>query len=315
MIELRRFRVAAFVVVLLLAYATPRFARAQVGAVAREVVETAVERVVGAASRDAAEELTAMGGRTAVRELMEQASREGGDALVQRVAQYGAEQGPSALRVIGRSPAKMVQALDALAPAMREQALRAAARDPQAVAQLVTRYGSGALELAARHPGVGVRLAEQLGRDGIETAAKLTTDEGILLSRHAAEINALAPAQRASVLATISKAPAKALQFLEDHPKLLLTGAGVATFVALKDDLIGDRGAVVLGPDGKPTRLPASAGFLERLSLGVVDRLSKPINLIATALAGGVWFWLSIRLWGTWRRQRIRNAALAAGNK
>src|SRR5690349_3501782 len=73
------------------------YAQAQV---AREVIESAAEKIFQQSSKQGLRELTEMGGRAAVRDVLEQSAREGGEQLVRKVTQYGIEEGPLALRTI-----------------------------------------------------------------------------------------------------------------------------------------------------------------------------------------------------------------------
>ena len=305
-------RVCVLVMDALILAVTAYPARAQEASAVRALIETVIERLFKNASVDAAEQLAEMGGKSAVRELLEKSSAEGGEALVKRVAEYGMAEGPAAIRIIGRSPAVLVKALDGLVPPLRSAALRALERDPEVLTQFAALYGRSALEVAVRHPGVGVSLMEQFGEQGIKVAGNLSNDEAILLARHASEIKSLAPLERANVLETVGKIPGRVLTYLEEHPKVLLTGAGVTTVIALKDELIGTPGLIIQGADGKKTQLPAGSGVVERVISVMLTPLARPLYLIATIIAGGIAGWVLIRLWGSWRRQQLRTAIIAA---
>ena len=274
--------------------------------VARELIEQATEQVFRHAGQQGIRELTQMGGESAVRSVLEQASREGGEQLVRKAAQYGVDEGPAAIRMIGRNPAKMVSALDEVSPALRSAGIRAVERDPQVLVPLVNRYGAPAMEAAARHPGVGEKLVESLGTDGISLSQKLTTDQAVVTSRYAPQIAGLAPAERSGVVAMIGKAPQAALNYLETHPKTLLTSAGVVAFLSVKDQLVGDKGEVVIGPDGKPIATAARPGMIERLFPSASKLVATPINLIGASLAAGIAAWFGIHLWGKWRTTAVR---------
>src|SRR2546421_4265671 len=174
--------IATIAMLSMLALSAPVHAQAQV---AREVIESAAEKIFQQSSKQGLRELTEMGGRAAVRDVLEQSAREGGEQLVRKVTQYGIEEGPLALRAVGRSPAKMVESLDALSPELRTSAMRAVERNPQALVPLVQRHGAAALEIASKHPGVGESLVSTLGDDGITLGRKLTTDQSIVAARHA----------------------------------------------------------------------------------------------------------------------------------
>jgi hypothetical protein len=276
-------------------------ASAQVGTVARELIEQGVETVARSAARDAAKELAEAGGRAGVREILEKAAAEGGETLVRKTAAIGAEQGPAALRAIARSPAKMVDAIENVAADLRPAAIRAAEREPAAVANLVNRYGADALEAAARHPGVGTTLAEKLGPEGLTAARTLTTDQAVVIGRHADEIAALAPAQRASFFARLRSNAAGVVSFLESHPKTLLTTAGVAVLLGAKDELLGPGG----GPQNKPP------GLVHRIWSDTLGVASKPIGMISTILVALVALWACGKAWVTLKRRRAQARAIS----
>jgi hypothetical protein len=254
-----------------------------------------------------------MGGRGAVQEVMEQSAREGGEQLVRKVTQYGIEEGPSALRAIGRSPANMVKALDGLSPELRGAAIRAVERDPQALMPLVRQYGAGAMEVAARHPGVGEQVVAKLGEDGISLGRKLTTDQSIVLARHADEIATLGPAERAGVIAQILRSPVKVLEFLETHPRILATTAGVAVVLAIKDQIIGDGGTSKILSDGRIITTSGHPGLIERILPASMKFLSTPLTILVGVVGAGIAAWFAMHLWGVWRIQRLRHAVAAVG--
>lgn len=294
-------RLVAVISLMFIATVTPPRALAQ-AQVVREAVQEATEQLFKQTGRQGLEELGQMGGKTAVREILEQSSREGGDQLVRKVTQYGIEDGPVALRAIGRSPAKMVEALDGLPAGLRGPGLRAVDRDPQLMTQLVNKYGSGAMEVAARHPGVGEKLAQSLGEDGISLGRKLTTDQSIVAARYADDIAHLPPAERSGVLGALGRSPAKVLDYLEAHPRTLRTAAGVAIVMAVKDDILGDKGTTLVRPDGTLVTTVAHPGLIERLFPSASKAASTPIALIAGAIAIGILGWFAVHLWSKWRR-------------
>jgi hypothetical protein len=289
----------AFILLIAVVGSRPALGQATV---VREVVQEATEQLFKQTGRQGLEELTQMGGKAAVREILEQSSREGGEQLVRKVTQYGIEDGPVALRAISRSPARMVEALDGISPELRVAGLRAVEREPQLMTQLVNKYGSGAMEVAAKHPGVGEKLAQSLGEDGINLGRKLTTDQSIVAARYAGDIANLPPAERSGVLSAIARSPAKALDYLETHPRTLRTAAGVAVVIAIKDDILGDKGSSVVRPDGTVVSTAARPGLIERMFPSASKAASTPIALIAGAVALGILGWFSIHLWGKWRR-------------
>jgi hypothetical protein len=271
----------------------------------REFVEEGVEQVLRRSSKEAAEELTKIGGRAAVRESLEKAAAEGGEGLVRRATAYGVEHGPAAVRAIGRSPAKVVRALDDLAPDLRGPALRAIEREPQALVPLIERHGASALEAAARHPGVGTTIGQKLGSEGLETSARLTTDESIVLARHADDIAALPPAQRSAVLQTLRTNAKGAVAFLERHPNTLLTAAGVTAYLAAKEEILQ---APTIAADGTRT----GGGIVHTVWHDVFNVVKSPLGMIGTVLVALVAGWALLRLWHTSRRLALKRRAAEA---
>jgi hypothetical protein len=299
--NVQRHLIAPLVIMLLV---TPHcLAQARpIAAAAKELAETLVKQ----GGREAAEELAQIGGEAAVRETLEAAAREGGEALVNKTTQYALAHGPLALKAIRPAPARMASALDALPPNLVKPALYAAAREPQVVTRLVGEFGSGALEVAAKHPGVGARLVETFGDDGVRAARTLTTDQAVTLARHADDIAALQPAQRSALLSKIASSPRVVLDYLEKHPRILATAAGVGTVLALKDDIVGTS-EIVTGPDGKPVAV-AKPGLIERVITTERSPVRTGLNALVVVLVAFLIGWALIRLWGTWRVQRMRVA-------
>ena len=304
-------RLVTRAVVILLALASlclPRPVHGQ-AQVAGEVVREATEQIFKQAGREGIEQLAEMGGRQAVQEVLEQSAREGGDQLVRKVTQYGIEDGPAALRAIGRSPAKMVAALDGLSPELRTAGLQAVERNPQLMTDLIRQYGSGAMEVAARHPGVGEKLTQTLGTDGIKLGRELTTDQSIVAARYAEDISKLAPAEGAGVVGKIGQMPGRVLGFLEAHPRTLRTAAGVALVMAIKDDIIGDKAGTTVLPDGTVVTTVSHPGLIERMFPSVSRFAYQPMMILAGVLAVGIAGWFGVHLWGKWRIQALRAAA------
>lgn len=299
--KMNRWSVVALMLLALVAGAP--LAHAQVAAATRGIVEEGIELIFKRAGTETAEELSKLGGRAAVRQTLERAASEGGEGLVRRATAYGVEQGPIALRVIGRSPAKMVGALDNVAPELRTAALRAVEREPQLVTKLVERYGGEALEAAAKQPGVGPLLGEKLGAEGLQAAKTLTTDQSIIVARHADEIAKLPPETRAGFFAKLRSNAAGVTSFLERHPKTLLTAGGVAVLLGAKDQILGPVEETI-GPGGVVTG--RREGLVMRAWHDVLGVLAKPIGWIATMLVGLAVVWAGLKVWAMWRRRQLQ---------
>ena len=279
---------------------TPALCLAQ-GRVVIETGESLVKQMTKRGGATAAREVAEMGGNAAVRETLERAAREGGEQLATRVSRYGVAHGPVAIRAIGRSPARMVAALDEIPQNLVRPALQATAREPDTIVRLVASHGAGALETAARHPGVGSKLVTSLGDDAVKLGRNLTTDQAVVIARHADEIAKLPAAQREGVMQALAKSPARVASYLERHPKILLTTAGVVTVVALKDEIVGTT-QLALDAAGNPIAV-AKPGFIERLVGEPVRNATNLLGVVAASILAG---WGAIQLWGAWRMRAVR---------
>ncbi len=222
---------------LLACFATTAFA--QVGTAVTEIAETVARKL----AQSSAKELAEVGGDAAVRAVITKAAAEGGETAARQVAALCERFGPSAVQAMKASPARLAQSLSAMPEDMVAAAVRAASREPELVAKLVGQFGDDALLVAAKHPGVGTGIAGKLGADGIALAKQLPTNDAIRLARVADDIAAVASTERPAVMAKLQRAGGKALDYLERHPRILATTAGVAVFLAVKDDLLGTKDA------------------------------------------------------------------------
>jgi hypothetical protein len=296
-VERRNIIRAAVALLLCASFAVPALAQAKV---AKEIIEESVELIFKRAGKEELEQLAEAGGRQLIRETLEKSAQEGGETLVKRATAYGLEHGPMAMRAIKRSPQTMVKALDNLQPSLRGPALRAVGREPELLTKLVQNHGAEALEVAAKHPGVGANLGNKLGSEGIAAAKNLTTDQAIVVARHADEIAALPAAERGVFYQRLGKAPGAVVDFLERHPKTLLTAAGVTAFIAAKDDIMGPPSNDPLNPGGK-----RGGGLVYNIWQDTLGVVKKPLGMVGTILVALVAGWAGIQLWGTWKRKHV----------
>jgi hypothetical protein len=263
---------------------------------ARELVEATAAKGGAQAARQLAE----LGGAALARESLEKALQEGGEALAQKLVSRSLEYGPAILKVARSSPSRFVAAFDELSPALRQAAAHAITREPDRMARLFADLGKNALLVAALHPGVGTPVLEALGREGAETLARLNTDQAVRLSRIAPQLARVAEPQRRELLALAGRAPGRILDLLEAHPKVLLTSAGVASFLALKDELLGTSDLTV-DEDGM-VRGVSRPGFIERVARQTAQTFHKPLAALiwiagVILLAAG-----AIKLWALFRK-------------
>src|SRR5262245_56203588 len=202
---------------------------------AQEIIEALSKK----GAKEATQELAEFGGKKAIQATLEKAAREGGEDLVEKVVKYGSRYGVSAMRVIHNAPAHYIKALEGLPEELIERAIWAVQREPEVMTKLVRDYGSDALLIAAKHRGIGGDLVSKLGSEGFRLGKALPESQAVVVARHADEIVALPQAQQSRVIEAILTAPARTLDYLEKHPKVLLTAAGVGTLIALKDEILG----------------------------------------------------------------------------
>jgi hypothetical protein len=286
--------------------AVPRSAiRAQEGTLVRAAAKEAVEFFAGQAERQgaktAATELTELGGETAVREVFEQVAKETGEEGVQKLVLLSKSCGLDAIRAAKVAP-RLTTLAEGVSPELAPSALRALLRPEERalLEPLSNELATGALEAAARHPGVGVQVVNELGVAGLKASKQYDTDAIIQLVRssEAKSVAALPAAQKSGLLKRVA-------QFIEQHPKTVLGAAGLGLFIRYKDDLLGDKGEIVLGPDGTPIYVPKT-GILERSSNRIFDWLLP----IGAAIIG---LWGANRLFWAWRWSKVSYAAKTAG--
>jgi hypothetical protein len=287
-------------------FAVPRgTVHAQEGTLVRAAAKEAVEFFAGQAERQGAKamakELAEFGGETAVRDVFEQVARESGEAGVQTLVKLSKAYGVDAIRAAQVAP-RLALLAERVSPELAPSALRALLRPEERA--VLERLGSeltpAALEAAARHPGVGVEVVERLGAAGVQASKRYDTDAVIQLvkSSEAKSFTALPASEKTGLLKRVA-------QFIEQHPKTVLGAAGLALFVRYKDELLGDKGEIITGPDGTPIYVPKT-GILERSSNRILEWL-LPIAAAIVAL------WGANRLFWAWRWSKVSYAVKTAG--
>jgi hypothetical protein len=283
----------------------PSTIRAQEGTLVRAAAKEAVELFAGQAERQGAKaiakELTEFGGETAVREVFEQVAKESGEEGVKTLVQLTKSYGLDAIRAAKVAP-RLTTLAERVSPELAPSALRALLRpEERAVLERIGgELAPSALEAAAKHPGVGVEVVDKLGVAGVKASQRYDTDAIIQLARSAETktIAALPAAEKTGLLKRVAR-------FIEQHPKTVLGAAGLALFVRYKDDLLGDKGEIVVGPDGIPMYVPKT-GIIERSSNRILEWL---LPIVATIVG----LWGANRLFWAWRWSKVSYATKAAG--
>ena len=268
---------------------------AQGGAAVRAataLAESLVRRAAGETAEKTARELADFGGTRAIREILEQAEREGGEILVKQVAAQTEKHGLLALQALKGAPGAVIKAVDGVPAEFAENSLRALVREPVAMQKLATEFGSSALETAAKHPGLAVPIGSKLGAEGLDTARRLSLDQATALSRHADDLVKLPAGERSKFLKLINESPAKALAWMEKHPRLVIAGSGTTAVFLARKEIFGDG---------------AKEGFIERATASLYRAFEKPINLVLGVIAAFAMAWGGFKLWGFSRMIRRKS--------
>ena len=220
-------------------------------------------------------------GKEAIERVSQIAIKQGGEEAAERVVRLASHHGPEAIKALDNvdSLVPVLNALDEIPESQVRTVLTklAAGESGQMLGQQIAKIGVKAIATELKHPGVGVVLMRHLGDDGAELATRMTTDQAIVIARHADEIAALPGPQRAGVLAMIrndvQSVASFAGRFLEANPgKSLFTVATTAVILAEPDRILGGD-EIVFDAEGNPVVVSKS---------GLVDR-----TIDSTIEAGG----------------------------
>ena len=280
---------------------------AQEGALVRTAAKEAVDFLTAQAGKQGstafAKELADVGGEIAVREVFEQVAKEGGENGIKTLLALTKDYGMDAILAAKVSPGITTTFIEQISPALAPGALRALARPGERtiIERLEPELVPAALEASARHPGVGAQVVEKLGVAGERASQRYDTDAVIQLvrSKEADWIEALPAAEKKGLTSTIA-------DFIEAHPKTSIGITGLALFEMHKDQLLGGKGQIVVGPDGKPVYVPET-GMIERLGKQVLDWV---LPIVAAILA----LWGANRLFWAWRWSRRSHEIKSANN-
>jgi len=264
-----------------------------------EGIEQIAKQIVKNISKESTEELIKFGGEKAINRLLKKASQEGGQELVEKIGSYATKYGIRALKVIENAPRIYVDALDRLPPNLVKQALWAAEREPERVTKLLNTYGPEALETIAKFRGVGSDIVEKLGPQGIQISRKLSEEQAVILAKHLNEISKMDSNLKKQVLDTIISFPKRAIEILEKHPKVLATTAGVTTFIALREDILGSEEEINTSNGNVLVR---KRGIIERLA----GEFKTPISNIFFLIGIIIFLWGILKIWGVYRREKIK---------
>jgi len=188
---------------------------------------------------------------------------------------------------------------------MRAAAAQAISREPELMARLFSSVGKDALEAAAKYPGVGTKIVDVLGQEGAQSLGQMTTaDQAIQLSRLAPQIANVAEPERQKLMQIIGESPGRILDLLENHPKVLLTTAGVASFIAAKEQLLGGY-EIRTDKDGNPIGV-YKPGFIQRMWGQTIETFKAPLAGLILIAGLIMLTWGGIKLWAVVRLEKAK---------
>lgn len=281
----------AIIIAVLIACCVAQNLHAQAAAAGKaltEIAEAGLRKILQTGAQQAGEraaaELAEVGGETAVRAVVMQAAREGGEEAVEKLAANASRYGVTLLKGAKESPKSFLRAWEKVPENLRAGALAELRREPELFAGAISRAGNAGADVllaAGKNPGVSSQIMKDLGVESASVVKNLATDEAVLLAKQAPAVAKVAgAAERREFLAMVEKAPAKVLGWVEKHPKVLLTSAALAAFIASKDEILGTK---------------ENPGFIERIA-------GKPVMMgawiTAAILCLGLGAWMLIKLRG-----------------
>ncbi len=253
-------------------FAAPVSAAAPFGLFSGGTVARAVMKYFGKeGTEEATEFLARQGGRELAERVGAAALREGGEEAADQVSRLTAAYGPDALRALDNAPelapvlAALKQIPDSEVPAVLSRL--SAGASGRELARSIGRVGVSALRGDLVHPGVGAVLARSLGDEGAELATKLSTDQAIVVARHADDLAVLPAGQRQGVLALLHRDAERMVAFMgrfaADNPgKTLFTAAATTVLLAESERILGGD-EIVFDAEGNPI-VVSKAGFAGR---------------------------------------------------
>ncbi|MGI9442245.1 MAG: hypothetical protein ACR2N1_07240, partial [Rubripirellula sp.] len=287
-------------------------AQASVPAVAASVGKALLKYFGKQGGEEATEYLSRKGGKEIMERVVTTATRQGGDEAVEQVAKFTGKYGPDALAALDNAPSLMplLRTLDDLPPAQVKLALTrlAAGKSGRELAEAIAVHGGSALRMELQHPGVGLFFVRSFGDEGVELASKMTTDQAIVVARHADDIGKLPAAQKAGLLGMLKGNTEQMVafmgRFVEANPGKVLFSVAATTVILAEPERILGGDEIVFDADGNPV-LISKSGFADRameaggeVASHVSTNYLRPVYLTVMAFVGVfVVIWGSLKYW------------------
>ena len=171
-----------------------------------------------------------------------------------------------------------------------------------------------------QHRGVGLFFVRSFGDEGVELASKMTTDQAIVVARHADEIGKLPAAQKAGLLGMLKGNSQEMVafmgRFVEANPGKVLFSVAATTVILAEPERILGGDEIVFDADGNPV-LISKSGFADRameaggeVASHVSTNYLRPVYLTVMAFVGVfVVIWGSLKYWAFRKMKAIANIA------
>ena len=299
-------------------------AQASVPAVAASVGKALLKYFGKQGGEEATEYLSRKGGKEIMERVVTTATRQGGDEAVEQVAKFTGKYGPDALAALDNAPSIMplIRTLDELPPAQVKMALTrlASGKSGRELAEAIAVHGGSALRMELQHPGVGLFFVRSFGDEGVELASKMTTDQAIVVARHADDIGKLPASQKAGLIGMLKGNTEQMVafmgRFVEANPGKVLFSVAATTVILAEPERILGGDEIVFDADGNPV-LISKSGFADRameaggeVASHVSTNYLRPIYLTVMAFVGVfVVIWGSLKYWAFRKMKAIANIA------
>jgi len=274
--------------------------------------------------QEASEYLAKQGGRELADRVGRAAVAQGGKETTEQVSRMTAKYGPDVLTALDNTSSikPVLSALDELPAEQVPAALARLSAGPagRELAETVGRRGAKALTSELMHPGVGGTLVRALGDDGAQLATTLTSDQAVVLARHADDLATLPLTQRRGVLSMVRNDTERMVAFMgrfaADNPGKTLFTVATTTVVLAEPDRILGGDEVVFDAEGNPIVVSKSGLAGRTMSAGgeaiahVSMNYLRPLWIAGLVFVGTfVTLWAMLKLWHLHHREKQRTAA------
>jgi hypothetical protein len=164
--------------------------------------------------------------------------------------------------------------------------------------ELVPEYGGNLLAIESKSRGAGIKIARNLGDDGLKAVSKIPEQQISMFSNQAPKIAKLNLGDQQKVIDAIIAYPVRALEYLDKNSSILYKATGVTGFLVFIDNISSPKVTKITKPDG--TTIETESPIIE----GAVEGAKVYVHWLVGILGVALVLWLSIHLWGSWRKKQ-----------